>query len=263
MEDCFTVSRRALVSARGFSRFAVLGCVFFTLLALLSLGSIGSGFFVFSLIAFYFLGMFVWQWRQYRALLRAAIMLDDDGLLISFNGQEVMYGCGELSLEEGCFPRALGLGKRVRVCRAFLVCGRELFVDVDSRSTGAPAKAILKGRVIPLDAGTYVQFLDSLERRGWNRPPSAHSLRSLRSPDEVSDGQQTLNGGEAGAVLPAPSSGGAIAQSLRSLRVAYLGAGALAFLAHILLEDPSLALIFLLLGLACVGLFLNTLYTRS
>ena len=245
MEDCFALSGKARASARGFSRFALLGCVFFVLLSLLSLDGIGSGFFVFSLIALYFLGMFLWQWRQYRMLERAAVMLDDDGVFVSFGGQEVMYSCEEVSVEQGCFPRALGLGKRVRVCRAFLLSGRELFVDVDTRitSTGLP---VLKGRVIPLDASAYVQCLDGLERRGWNRPSSAAPAPEEGLPDAA--GQHGRGSG---------------AQPLRSLRIVYLGTGVLAFLAHILLEDPGLALVFLLLALACAGLFLNTLYTRA
>jgi hypothetical protein len=245
MEDFFTVSRKARISARGFARFAVLGGAFFALLALLSLQSIGSGFFVFSLIALYFFGMFAWQWRLYRMLERAAVMLDDDGLLVSFNGQDVLYGGEELCLEQGCFPRALGLGKRVRVCRAFLVCGRELFVDVDSRSPPGAGLPVLKGRAIPLDANAYMQLLDSLERRGWGRPFPARAPEG--APDGLPRAQTAMSGGH----------------PLRPLRIVYLGTGVLAFLAHALLEDPSFALIFLLLGLACTGLFLNTFYTRT
>jgi len=237
MEDCFTVSGKALVSARGLARAAALGSVFFALLALLallSLENIGSGFVVFSLIALYFIGLLWWQWRLYHILSRVVIMLDADGLLVSYGGREVMYGREELCLDQGCLPRAAGLGKRVRVCRAFLVCGRELFVDIESRPqadrTDAP---VLRGRIIPLDAGEYARFLDSLGRYGWNRP--CH----IRAQD------------------------GAPAYPLRLTRALYLGTGLLASLAYILLDDPRLSLVFLLIGLACAGLFLNTLYVRA
>ncbi|MDR2734888.1 MAG: hypothetical protein LBC99_09680 [Spirochaetota bacterium] len=231
MEECFTVSKKSLAAALGFARFAVLGSVLCILLAVFSLRSIGSGFVICSLLALYFLGMLIWQWRQYRLLSRAAIMLDADGLLVSYGGKEVLYTGEELCLDQGCLPRVLGFGKKMQVCRAFLVCGHELFVDAETRSRMNRADApVLGGRAIPLDADTYTRLLKSLERHGWNRPCR----------EGVSD------------AAPKPP-----------LRFAWLGTGLLALLASFFLKDAQFSVVFLLVGIGGVGLFLNTLYTKK
>jgi hypothetical protein len=232
MEECFTVSKKSLASALGFARFAALGSVFFIVLAVFSLRSIGSGFVVCSLLALYFLGALIWQWRQYRLLSRAAIMLDADGLLVSYGGKEVMYAGEELCLDHGCLPRALGFGKKVQVCRAFLVCGHELFADVETRSrmTRVDTPVLTAGHIIPLDADTYTRLLNSLEHHGWNRP---------------------CREGVADAAPKSP------------LRFAWLGTGLLALCASFFLEDAQFSVVFLLVGIGGIGLFVNTLYTKK
>jgi hypothetical protein len=238
MEDCFTVSGKVRASARGIARAAALGSVLFALLALLSLESIGSGFFVFSLIFLYFLGVCVWQYRQYRILSGVIIMLDADGLLVSYGAREAFYKGEEICLNEGVLPRALGLGKRVQICPAFLLCGRELVVNAESRQRVSRAGAhVLKGRILPLDADAYARLLGSLEKSGWKRPCEEYA-GALDTKKEYRQ------------------------HPLRFVRAAYFGAALLALFAYAVLEDPQLSLVFLLIGLGALGLFVNTFYTR-
>ena len=171
MEMCFTASARPLASARGMYRFSFAASLVFALLAVLGLESIGSGFFVFTMVALWFLGVGCWQVRQARRLKSSVILIDDDGLLVSVSGQERFHPASEVCVTHGSIARSAGFGKQYRICRALRICQSAIVVDIESPlRSRLPDQAVFSGEALPLDADEFGRLSAILKERGWGRP---------------------------------------------------------------------------------------------
>ena len=233
MEVCFTVSARPLAAARGMYRVSFAAALVFALLAVLGLESIGSGFFVFTMVALWFLGVGCLQARQARRLKSSVILIDADGLLASISGREQFHPASEVCAGHGSIARSAGFGKQYRICRAVRICQRIVVADIETPvRSRLPEQHVFSGEVFPLDAAEYDRLLANLKERGWDRP-------CMERPETPERGRISV------------------------LRAVYASGVVLCILAWILLDNTRLALAFLLGGLGLAGLLVNSLYTRN
>lgn len=231
-EDCFTASARPLAAARGLSRFSFIGSAFFLTLALLSLESIGAGFFVFFLVALWFLAVGIWQFRQARGLSRSVLMLDDDGILANAVGSEYFFPSSSICVTHGSIVRSTGLGRQYRACRALMLCNSLVVADIDTIARVRRESAmVFSGVAIPLDGEEYERLLGVLKVRGWDRACS-----EVRQPER---------------------------RRFSVLQLAWIGGLVLCLLGWIMFENPRLSLAFLLGALGLAGFLLNSLYSRK
>ena len=233
MEGCFTASARPLASARGMYRFSFVGAVFSLVLSLLSLESIVSCFFVFSLVAVWFFLVGIWQLRQARRLALSILMVDDDGIVASISGDEHFFPASSVCAAHGSIARSAGIGRQYRVCRAVMLCNSVIIADIDTAArVRLQTSAVFSGETMPLDGEEYERLLGILKDRGWDRPCTEASAPPERRRFPV-------------------------------LRAAWAGGVVLCLLGWILLEIPRLSMAFLLGGLGLAGLLLNSLYSRK
>ena len=232
MENCFTASARPLAAARGIYRVSFLAAAIFIALALLSLETIGSGFFVCTLVALWFSVIAVWQLRLARRLAASVLMLDGDGVMTSFGTGEQFFPAQSVCLRHGAVARSAGFGKQYRVCRAVMICDEVVIVDIETTARVKHQPVSFSGPSLPLDADEYERLLQLLKTHGWDRPCTEKSKVPER-------------------------------RRIPLLRFAYASGIIPCILAWLLLDNPRLGMAFLLAALGLGGLFLNSFYSRN